>query len=317
MITEGSANPDSNVSCAHARAELDRLLSDPRFHCTDRARKILTYLADRRFLGQSESVKAYTIALDVLGRQSDFDPTTDPIVRIEMSRLRSVLAQYYKAFGDETNVTLTLPKGNYVAAFAYTNGASAEASLAGPQDSSLIKVPLHADETSPVVDTSPDEIQRTSADRPGLGWGFAISIGFVCIVLASAAILYSIPNYTKKPNVAVSMSANERALAGEASLTRDMLLTALTQFNTLNMTTGETSTRTLSNALRPVAANSYTIDLKYLGDTKGRGVWWQVLDSQTGGVFQSGVERVSIDGRSALDVREELVSVLSCEILAE
>src|SRR5258708_956053 len=43
-----------------ARAELERLLSDPRFHGTERARSILQYLAERRFDGQDDAVKAYT-----------------------------------------------------------------------------------------------------------------------------------------------------------------------------------------------------------------------------------------------------------------
>ncbi|MEP4310993.1 MAG: hypothetical protein ABJ364_14720 [Lentilitoribacter sp.] len=36
--------------------------------------------------GRSESLKAYAIALDVMGRRADFDPSTDSIVRVEVAR---------------------------------------------------------------------------------------------------------------------------------------------------------------------------------------------------------------------------------------
>ena len=82
-----------------AKAELKRLLADSRFRVTERQKDILRYLAERRFEGCEEGVKAYSIALDVLGRPSGFDASTDPIVRIEISRLRSALDAYYQAFG--------------------------------------------------------------------------------------------------------------------------------------------------------------------------------------------------------------------------
>ena len=81
---------DCEVSTAVAREELERLLDDPRFRVTARQRDILKYLAERRFDGYDGNVKAYAIALDVLGRPSGFDAANDPIVRIEISRLRLV-----------------------------------------------------------------------------------------------------------------------------------------------------------------------------------------------------------------------------------
>ena len=107
----------SEVPLSEARAELERILSDPRFHATERQRAILRYLAERRFAGCEEGVKAYSIALDVLGRASNFDASNDPIVRIEVSRLRSSVENYYEAFGAERDVTIHIPKGTYVTLF--------------------------------------------------------------------------------------------------------------------------------------------------------------------------------------------------------
>lgn len=124
MKAEEQHGGDHEVACPQARAELDRLLDDERFRATERSRSILRYIVEQQFAGWAEGVKAYSIAVDVLGRQSNFDPSLDPIVRIELSRLRSSLSQYYEAFGEEGGVTVQLPRGRYVAVFTRSTGAS-------------------------------------------------------------------------------------------------------------------------------------------------------------------------------------------------
>jgi hypothetical protein len=39
------------------------------------------------------------IAVEVFGCASEYDPQTDPVVRIETSRLRTRLAEYYEISG--------------------------------------------------------------------------------------------------------------------------------------------------------------------------------------------------------------------------
>ena len=43
------------------------------------------------------SVKGYDVALEVFGRPETFDPTVDPVVRVEAGRLREKLREYYEA----------------------------------------------------------------------------------------------------------------------------------------------------------------------------------------------------------------------------
>ncbi|MGQ3292990.1 MAG: tetratricopeptide repeat protein [Shinella sp.] len=305
MNTEHSLGVVVAVSDVHARAELCRLLDDSRFHGTDRTRSILKYLAERRFEGQADSVKAYSIALDVLGRRCDFDPTTDPIVRIEMSRLRSALSQYYEAFGSESAVVITLPKGHYVAEFTYANTAPAEAHEDEATDAPRAVATAIDGHSSPApVKEKPRDIRKH--------WRPAACLALAASVIIAAGTWYGMqPDITEKPTVAVTMTAPDEALAGEASLTRDMLLTALTQFSTLTVTNTAPATGSFATSLRPRRSNAYTIDLKYYGDTDDRSVWWQIVDARTGDLLKSGLERVSADGKAAVAVRDELVSVLS------
>ncbi|GAA3098713.1 adenylate cyclase [Rhizobium viscosum] len=290
------------VSLPEARAELERILSDPRFHATERQRAILRYLAERRFAGCEEGVKAYSIALDVLGRASNFDASNDPIVRIEVSRLRSSVENYYEAFGAERDVTIHIPKGTYVTLFprshvAYEHDVE-ELVLESDLPETLDDVPVSQVAESPVA--------ASSSRRP-----LAVHAGaalLLCVAIAGGAIAYaSKPSLTVRPSVALSMDAVDTRLQGEASQTRDMLLTALTQFQTLTVAkAGYAGMRT-----QKVAGRAYEIDMKYYGDGDIRSVWWQIVDSQSGDLLKSGLEKIAIDGRSAAATRQEIVDVLA------
>jgi len=303
MYSETNLEPTSSVSCAEAQAELERVLADPRFHGTDRTRNILRYLGERRVDGHNDSVKAYAIALDILGRPADFDPSIDPIVRIEMSRLRSSLAQYYEAFGDDTNVSIQLPKGNYVALFSHTGDA------AEPADAAIA-----AEEWATEQSTAADTAQAADVHRPQVWVIPGIAIAALSLIALGACWYALLPSFTDKPAVTVTMLAADDRLKGEASLARDMLLTALTQFQTLTVATkghDGNSLASLSSFVRAEHGNTYDIELKYYGDGNDRDVWWQIADAGSGDLLKSGLERVSADGKAALGVREELVALLS------
>lgn len=290
------------VSLPEARAELERILSDPRFHATERQRAILRYLAERRFAGCEEGVKAYSIALDVLGRASNFDASNDPIVRIEVSRLRSSVENYYEAFGAERDVTIHIPKGTYVTLFPRSHV---------PYEDDEEEVALESD-----LPETPDDLPVSpAAEGPAAAsasaWLLMIHTGMallLCAAIAAGVVFYaSKPSLTVRPSVALSMDAVDTRMQGEASQTRDMLLTALTQFQTLTVAkAGYAGVRT-----QKVAGRAYEIDMKYYGDGDIRSVWWQIVDSQSSDVLKSGLETIAIDGKSPAAIRQEIVDVLA------
>jgi adenylate cyclase len=53
----------------------------------------------------------------VFGRGSDFDPATDPIVRMQAGRVRRSLERYYLTAGANDPLLISLPKGTYVPQF--------------------------------------------------------------------------------------------------------------------------------------------------------------------------------------------------------
>jgi len=78
---------------------------------SERQQSLLQYLLKEKERGCSNKIKAYNIAVDVLGRPDDFDSSTDSIVRVEMHRLRKNLEQFSGASKD---LTLTIPRASYL-----------------------------------------------------------------------------------------------------------------------------------------------------------------------------------------------------------
>jgi hypothetical protein len=296
------------VSEQEARVELDRLLSDPQFHSTERNRNFLRFVAHEMFEGRAAALKAYTIAVDVFGRPPSFDPTTDPIVRIEATRLRASLAQYYESRAEEGSVRIELPRGRYIPVFT----------KAPPQGDSL-------DDTDTVNEI---RVQGTSSE-----WRNVISKrSLALLAIVASALLGSIwlssartPVLSDKPSVAVEMKLAGDQTDNEAGLIRDYLMIALSQFQTLKLAAGETPGIVRANTTQSVPGASlfksayrttspYHIILKYHPSEADRAVWWQVVNPLTGEAFRSGVERASFDKRSEADVRRELVTNLATRL---
>ena len=99
------------------REYLQKLLACSDFDASARNRRFLSYAVEETLGGRGKRIKAYNIALAAFDRGEDFDPLTDPIVRIEASRLRRSLEHYYLTAGKTDRIRIDIPKGSYVASF--------------------------------------------------------------------------------------------------------------------------------------------------------------------------------------------------------
>ncbi|PWK66443.1 hypothetical protein [Aminobacter sp. AP02] len=100
------------------RAQLARILNSTEFDATDRERRFLGYVVDETLAGRSNRIKAYSIAVEVFGRDASFDPQSDPIVRIEAGHLRRAIERYCLTAGQTDPILITIPKGGYVPNFS-------------------------------------------------------------------------------------------------------------------------------------------------------------------------------------------------------
>lgn len=105
-------------------AALDRLTAWSEMARSPQLTRFLEYIVRRRLDGDTQSIKAYSIAVDVFGRPTDFDPQSDPIVRVQARRLRALLDQYYRGPGAQERLQIVLPIGRYVPDFVESDGTA-------------------------------------------------------------------------------------------------------------------------------------------------------------------------------------------------
>jgi hypothetical protein len=81
---------------------------------------------DQTLLGNSNRLKEYTIALNVLNKPANFKPSENGVVRIHAGRLRRALNHYYKEIGVHDPIEISMPTGSYAALFTAPNEVISE-----------------------------------------------------------------------------------------------------------------------------------------------------------------------------------------------
>jgi len=118
--------PDAATRTHEVEQALQRLLEWPEIARSPQLAGFLDYIVRRTLAGDPQSIKAYSIAVDVLGRPPDFDPQADPIVRVQARRLRALLEQFYRGPGAGETVRIALPVGRYVPEFVEVEPSDAD-----------------------------------------------------------------------------------------------------------------------------------------------------------------------------------------------
>ncbi|MEJ5018782.1 hypothetical protein WH297_03365 [Ochrobactrum vermis] len=294
MADKRSLTVIGDVTTAEAKSALTELLSDQRFHATDRAKAILSYLGDQYFSNGRDSVKAYAIAVDVLGRPESFDPTADPIARIEMSRLRSALVQYFEAFGQEKTIDIILPKGKYALCFVYRSNLPPERSkspdLIATSSGSAIHWPSHI--------------------RKWWLPALIICVALVTAMLTTWSFIESTDN-TAKPITTIEFGTDDDALLIEAANVRDALFAALGNFHTLSLRTNSDISIAQATGTR-----TFAIRIRYRADDRIRALWWEVKDGRRKEILGSGVVRIDGTGMTRAEIAETLASSLAPTLAA-
>lgn len=105
------------VSLFEKREELHRLLQSKYFANSPKKSRFLEFVAEQTFLGNGEKLNEYLIGVEVYERGPDFDPQSDPIVRVQAHDIRRALKHYYESDGRNDSLRVELPAGAYLPAF--------------------------------------------------------------------------------------------------------------------------------------------------------------------------------------------------------
>lgn len=117
------------------REQLARIIASSALAQSQRRQRFLSYVVEESLAGRGDRLKGYTIGVEVFERPADFDPAIDPIVRIEATRLRDKLREYYETDGRDDPVRIELPKGSYAPLIEV--GKSARTIRSAPQQDAI------------------------------------------------------------------------------------------------------------------------------------------------------------------------------------
>jgi hypothetical protein len=147
--------------------ELVRVCASAHFRTSKRSCEFLQYIVRVTLDGRMDSLKERSIGIDLFGRDSSYEPSSDATVRVRANEVRKRLSSYYASMpagSAGVEVRIDLPTGSYVPHFQAP--LPAELSVAAPV---LVR------QAKPLLDIPP--INALTLMRPAL---FAL---LVCTLL--------------------------------------------------------------------------------------------------------------------------------------
>lgn len=133
-----------SLNAAIVNQHLDKALSSPLFRKAERQSRFLRFVVDAALQSSEATIKEFDIAVAVYDRRTDYDPRTDPIVRVEAARLRARLREYYEVTPPE-GIRIDIPKGGYVPRFIPVEAASGQRA----SDLSILVLPFRSLSSDP------------------------------------------------------------------------------------------------------------------------------------------------------------------------
>jgi adenylate cyclase len=296
------------------RAELQRIVASREFDASERNHRFLAYVVEETLLGRGGNIKAYSIATTVFGRDSNFDPQADPIIRIEASRLRRSLERYYLTAGKDNAIRIEIPKGTYIPTFhAAGNGALVS------EVSALSRI-----DVSPAVHGPPPTLNVSANGRRRPLWSQRqiIAVGFLGALLVGwlgTAWFVQYPPFdalpaasqvaARGPSILVAPFENDDSDAIDSALVRGFtreVIIGLTRFDDLFVFGPTTSFRYEGSGDLPGSVARLPVDFVLTGgvmvsDSRlraavtlrnaktGRYVWSDTIEREltVGGIFQA------------------------------
>jgi len=106
----------NNAERQQVNAALEAILATDKFEAAPQMSAFLRYVVEQAANGRQNRIKAFTVAVDALGKPDNFDPQNDPVVRVLAGRLRASLSAYNDENPDAA-LMITMKPGSYVPAF--------------------------------------------------------------------------------------------------------------------------------------------------------------------------------------------------------
>jgi len=108
--------PSTQPLAEEIRQHLNTILAGEEFCSSRRSSELLRHIVERALTGDVESLKERLLGMDIFHRRSDYDTSSDAIVRVTASDVRRRLANFYTEHSAQP-IRISLPLGSYVPDF--------------------------------------------------------------------------------------------------------------------------------------------------------------------------------------------------------
>jgi len=111
---------DAAVRHLAVQEELERVCGSSHFRTSKRSCEFLAYIVRVALDGRTDSLKERSIGIDLFGRDTSYEPSSDATVRVRANEVRKRLISYYASSAPAAGVQairIDLPIGSYVPRF--------------------------------------------------------------------------------------------------------------------------------------------------------------------------------------------------------
>ena len=320
-MADSSYPTDDDIPASDVRAQLARILASEDFQRSGRLSDFLTFVVEKTLSGDDADIKGYTIGIEVFGKPDSFDPETDASVRVDATRLRRALANYYAGPGIGDPVVIDIPRGQYRPEFR-RNAAAAGA--------------LSEESAAPGSERLPPAAPHlASASRhPRIIWALAIALFAIVAVPAVTQIgaLFerdgsgesgdtALPTGTRGPRIAMVPLINLSNKGEYDFLSYGLsvdLVTELSRFDWLTVFVGSA----IYDARYPTIAKTqdrpknvdYVLSGAIRADDKSFVVTVSLFSERSNAVLWSDVFREALTAPSLIDVQQRIARTIAVEI---
>ena len=125
--------PQAAPSSTAVRSALRQVLDSATFARAQRMRELLDFLVEQMLSGSHRDTQEYAVGIEVFKRDpATYNTCTDPIVRVQVGRLRDRLRSYYRGGGSADALRFIIPVGAYMPEIVSLSSPAAALATSGP-----------------------------------------------------------------------------------------------------------------------------------------------------------------------------------------
>ncbi|UXT97961.1 hypothetical protein [Agrobacterium tumefaciens] len=283
-----------------AGEQLSRILRSKTFENSERLRKFLNYVVTETIEGREGKLKSYSIGIEVLNRNSDFDTAHDGIVRTTANRLRAALEKYYQTEGRDDPIVISLPRGRYLPVFI--DKLSAAENISYDVEPASITAPSIGVEAGNVEKTVRHFLAHIAA---------GVSLIVLALLLGWLLFFGHAPPSRQPPVILIQATTaltNDERTVTFARGFPVRLSSAMSFYDVNSVVRASDFAEAHSYAADITSLRSvYVVTSEVGAEPKGLELHWQLADARTGVVLWSSIIAGQSDGRSLDILVQELV----------